>query len=220
MNSPKIPVYFMPGMAASPLIFEHIRLPEDRYETCFLEWMPPHKNESLKAYARRMCKRITHDSPVLIGVSFGGMLVQEMAKYVKAKKVIIVSSVKCRDELPAKMLFARYTGIHRLLPTGLVNNVELLARYAFGEAVSKRLEMYERYLAVKDKKYIDWAIDAIVRWDREEILPGIVHIHGERDPVFPIARIKDCIRIKRGTHIMIINRYKWFNEHLPSLIAN
>ncbi|MBC9795992.1 alpha/beta hydrolase [Sinomicrobium weinanense] len=220
MNTPKISVYFMPGMAASPLIFEHIRLPEDRFEMHFLEWVPAHKNETLKEYAGRMCEKIDRPAPVLVGVSFGGILVQEMAAYIRPAKVIIISSVKCKKELPAKMLFARYTGMHKLLPTGLVNNVELLAKYAFGEAVVKRLELYKRYLTVPDREYMDWAINAVVRWDQEEAIPGIVHIHGEKDPVFPIARIKNCIRIKQGTHIMIINRYKWFNEHLPSLIES
>ncbi|RNL74423.1 alpha/beta hydrolase [Sinomicrobium pectinilyticum] len=220
MDTPRIPVYFMPGMAASPLIFENIRLPEDRFEIHYLEWMLPLENESLKNYALRMCVHIKHEAPVLIGVSFGGMLVQEMVAYVNPRKVIIISSVKCREELPAKMLFARYTRAYKLLPTGLINNVELLAKYAFGEAVTKRIQLYEKYLSVRNKKYIDWAIDAIVCWDRDEILPGIIHIHGDKDPVFPIARIKDCIRIDKGTHIMIINRYKWFNEHLSSLIEN
>lgn len=220
MNTPRIPVYFMPGMAASPLIFENIRLPEDRFEIHYLEWILPLENESLKDYAVRMSASIKHKAPVLVGVSFGGMLVQEMAAYVHPRKIIIISSVKCREELPARMLFARYTRVHRLLPTGLVNNVELLAKYAFGEAVAKRLQLYEKYLSVRNKKYIDWAIDAIVRWDRDEVLPGIIHIHGDKDPVFPIARIKDCICIEKGTHIMIINRYKWFNKHLWSLIEN
>src|SRR5690606_9720296 len=109
MDTPRIPVYFMPGMAASPLIFENIRLPEDRFEVYYLEWMLPLENESLKNYALRMCVHIKHEAPVLIGVSFGGMLVQEMVAYVNPRKVIIISSVKCREELPAKMLFARYT---------------------------------------------------------------------------------------------------------------
>jgi esterase/lipase len=34
------------------------------------------------------------ENPVLIGVSFGGILVQEMAKHIDARKVIIISSVK------------------------------------------------------------------------------------------------------------------------------
>ena len=32
----KIPVYFMPGLAASPTIFENIKLPEDQFEMHFL----------------------------------------------------------------------------------------------------------------------------------------------------------------------------------------
>ena len=31
----KIPVYFMPGLAASPTIFENIKLPEDQFEMHF-----------------------------------------------------------------------------------------------------------------------------------------------------------------------------------------
>ena len=34
----KIPVYFMPGLAASPIIFENIKLPEEDFEMYFLEW--------------------------------------------------------------------------------------------------------------------------------------------------------------------------------------
>ncbi|RAV30063.1 alpha/beta hydrolase [Sinomicrobium soli] len=210
----------MPGMAASPLIFEHIELPTACFEVFRLEWIPPLKGESLKDYARRMSRNIRHPDPVLIGVSFGGMLVQEMAPFVNPRKLIIISSVKTRDELPGKMKFAHYTGVHKLLPTSLVTNVEFIARYAFGKGISKRLKRYEKYLAVKDKDYVDWAINEIVHWKRTTPVPGIIHIHGDKDPVFPISCIKECIRVKGGTHIMIINRSRWFNEHLPSLIEN
>ncbi|MEO1011823.1 MAG: alpha/beta hydrolase, partial [Bacteroidota bacterium] len=47
---------------------------------------------------------------------------------------------------------------------------------------------------------------------------GLVHIHGDKDSVFPISNIKDCITVKKGTHTMIIHRAKWFNERLPTII--
>ena len=65
-------MYFMPGLAASPTIFENIRLPEDRFETIFLEWFLPEDDEPLADYAKRMAKHIKHENPVLVGVSFGG----------------------------------------------------------------------------------------------------------------------------------------------------
>ncbi|UOY07027.1 alpha/beta hydrolase [Muricauda sp. SCSIO 64092] len=208
----------MPGMAASPAIFDGLKLDGFLFELHRLDWFPPKKGISLSEYAWEMCKKIKHPKPVLLGVSFGGMLVQEMARHMETKKVIAISCVKTKHELPKRMLFAKYTKIHKLLPTGLVNNVELLAKYAFGETVTKRLELYEQYLGVRDKDYIDWSIDAIVNWEQTQFPKNLVHIHGEKDAVFPIAHIKNCITVKNGTHTMILHRAKWFNENLPRLI--
>jgi pimeloyl-ACP methyl ester carboxylesterase len=116
----KIPVYFMPGMAASSTIFERIHLPEDQFETHLLEWTIPLEGESLAGYAERMAKEIKHENPVLIGVSFGGVLVQEMARFVKARKVIIISSVKCNAEFPRRMKVAKSIRAYKFFPTGLM----------------------------------------------------------------------------------------------------
>ncbi len=218
MVASKIPVYFMPGMAANPSIFDHISLPETIFETHLLEWFVPRKGISIEDYALEMCSHVHHKNPVLIGVSFGGILVQEMSKHIRARKIIIVSSVKSHKELPKRMLFAKYTKVHKLLPTGLVNNVELLAKYAFGETVTKRLALYEQYLSLRDKYYIDWSIDQIINWKPTEVVENLVHIHGAKDAVFPLHNIQDCISVKNGTHTMIIHRARWFNEHLPTII--
>lgn len=218
MKQEKTPVYFMPGMAANPSIFKHIRLSEDTYDIYFLEWFLPEKNETLVNYAARMTQKIKHENIVLIGVSFGGILVQEMAKLIKVKKLIIISTVKTKHELPRRMKIAKTTKLYKLLPTGLVNNIEFLSKYAFGDLATKRLELYEQYLSVRDKSYIDWSIEQIINWKQEKPLPNTIHIHGEKDRVFPMQHISDCISLKGGTHIMIINKYKWFNENLPRLI--
>ena len=218
MRQSKIPVYFMPGMAANTSIFKNIKLPEETFDSFYLEWFVPERGMSLSEYAKAMCQYIKHEDPVLIGVSFGGMLIQEMARHLPARKLIIISSVKKKTELPKRLIFAKYTKVHKLLPTGLVNNVELLAKYAFGETVTKRLELYEEYLSIRDKYYLDWSIDQIVQWKQDHYDPRLIHIHGEKDAVFPIQNIHHCIRVKDGTHTMILNRFRWFNESLPTII--
>ncbi len=218
MKDSLVHVYLMPGMAANPSIFKNIILSEQTFKVHWLAWFVPEKKMTLKEYAIKMCTRIKHDNSVLLGVSFGGMLVQEMAKYKQFKKIIIVSSVKNKSELPKRMRFAKYTRIHKILPTGLVNNVEILAKYAFGENTTKRLALYEEYLSVRDKRYLDWAIDQIVNFNPKEEVKNLIHIQGEKDPVFPIKNIKNCIPVKNGTHTMIIHRAKWFNEQLPTII--
>jgi pimeloyl-ACP methyl ester carboxylesterase len=220
MSVSKIHVYFMPGMAANSSIFEYISLPVDQFEVHFLDWTIPAKGIDIAAYAKQLSSLIHHKNPVLLGVSLGGIVVQEIAKIIPTRKVIIVSSVKSKNELPKRMLFARYTNIHKVLPTGLVNNVELLAKYAFGETVTKRLALYEKYLSIRDKHYIDWCIHELVNWQQTEPSMSVIHIHGDKDAVFPIANITKCIKVKNGTHTMIIHRAKWFNEHLPTIILD
>jgi pimeloyl-ACP methyl ester carboxylesterase len=215
----KTPVYFMPGLAAGPLIFEHIHLPEDAFDIFILEWLIPIKNESIEAYALRMTEKIMHKRPVLIGVSFGGILVQEMAKIIDTKKVIIISSVKSNTELPLRMKVLKKTMAYKLIPTKLIANIELLVKYAFGDnIVANRLKLYEKYLSVRDKQYLDWAIENVIIWKQTEPSLNIVHIHGEKDRVFPVENIKNYISIKNGSHVMILNKFKWFNENLPKII--
>ena len=214
----KIPVYFMPGLAASTSIFERIKLPESEFEMFFLEWEIPLEKESLQDYAKRMAQKIKHENPVLIGVSFGGILVQEMASFITVRKVIIISSVKCNLEFPKRMVLAKSTKAYKLIPVSLVQNIESLAKFSFGKKVNERLKLYEKFLSVRDKRYLDWAIEQVVLWERKVIDSDVIHIHGDADDIFPIKYIKDCIVVKGGTHVMILNKYRWLNANLPQII--
>ncbi len=217
----KIHVYFMPGMAASSLIFERIKLPAETYEMHFLEWISPKKNESLKEYAKRMAENIKHQNVILVGVSFGGILVQEMKPFVNPKMVIIISSVKSNAEFPKRMKIANTTKAYKLIPTKLFQNMELLAKFTFGSTILKqKIKLYEKFLSIRDKNYLDWAIEEIINWDRIEIDNEIIHIHGDADEVFPIKYIRNCIPVKGGTHIMIITKYRWLNENLPKIMLD
>jgi alpha/beta superfamily hydrolase len=214
----KIHVYFMPGLAASPAIFERIQLPE-AFESHLLEWMLPEHQETLEHYAQRMAKHVKEENAILVGVSFGGILVQEMKRFLKTRKIIIISSVKAAQEMPTRMKVAKTTKAYKLIPTQLFENLELLAKFSFGSSILKqRLKLYEKFLAVRDKNYLDWAIENVLNWQRTEVDPEIIHIHGDADEVFPIKNIKKCIVVRGGTHIMILTKYRWLNNHLPKIM--
>lgn len=217
-DSNKTHVYMMPGLAADKSIFQYIQLPEDKFEIHLLEWILPEKKELLTDYAKRLSSHVKHENVVLIGVSFGGVLVQEMRQFLSVKRLIIISSVKCREELPKIMKTASKTGLFRLLPTGLMSHFDTLANLAVGDYAKKRAELYKKYLSVTDTGYLDWAIENMVCWNREEPFDEVVHIHGDKDEIFPYKYINGCILVPGGTHVMIINRFRWFNEHLEEII--
>ena len=208
----------MPGLAANSLIFENIKLPESTFEIHLLDWEIPLGNETLSSYAERMAKLVKHEKVVLVGVSFGGVLVQEMARFLDLRKLIIISSIKSNLELPFPMKIAKTTKAYKLVPTSLFQNMESLVKLSFGSVVKQRLKLYQKYMSMREKEYLDWAIEQMVLWDRKEADKNVIHIHGDADAVFPIKNIQDCIVVKGGTHIMILTKYKWLNENLPRII--
>jgi pimeloyl-ACP methyl ester carboxylesterase len=216
----KIHVYFMPGLAASSAIFERIVLPQEVFEMHLLEWEIPLPKESLTAYAKRIADKIKHEMPVLVGVSFGGILVQEIAAHIKARKVIIISSVRSNAEFPLRLKIAKTTKAYKLIPMSLILNLENLAKFSFGEKINQRIKLYEKFLSVRDIGYLEWAVEKVILWDRTVIDKSVIHIHGDLDDVFPIKYINECTIVKGGTHIMILSKYKWLNDHLPRIILN
>ncbi|MGV9004183.1 alpha/beta hydrolase [Flavobacterium sp.] len=216
----KIHVYFMPGLAASSTIFERIHLPNDQFETHMLEWFVPREKEPLKEYAQKMSEQVKQKNVILVGVSFGGILVQEMKQFLHPKKVIIISSVKSNKEFPRRMKIAKTTKAYKLIPMSLLENIENLTKYAFGDYIKQRVKLYEKFLSIRDKTYLTWAVEQVILWNRTEVDKEIVHIQGSDDEVFPVKNIRDYIPVKGGTHIMILNKYKWLNENLPKIMLD
>ena len=207
----------MPGMAASPKIFEYLKLPKN-FEIHLLSWIPPLKDEPLTNYAKRMCKRVVHKNPILLGVSFGGILVQEMAKHIFVKKIIIISSIKAKEELPLPMIVAKRTNVHKLLPTKLIENIEYLTIFAFGKGIKKRVALYQKYLSERNSEYLNWAINALVNWDQNKFSDKLIHIHGDSDTVFPVKNLINPYFKIKGGHAVIITESIWFNRELPAML--
>jgi pimeloyl-ACP methyl ester carboxylesterase len=209
MKTSKTHIYFVPGLAASPKIFEYLKFPEEKYELHFLEWLLPlFEKETIDDYAKRMAELITEDNPVLVGVSFGGIMVQEMSKHLIPKKVIIISSVKSREELPKRLKTIQLTKAYKLFPAKAITNIEQFTVYAFGDFAKKRVKLYREYLSVRNEKYLAWAIYNVLNWQQIKPIKKTVHIHGVDDSIFPIKYIKNCIAIDKGTHVMILNKAK------------
>ena len=208
----EIHVYFMPGMSANSLIFERIKLPS-KFHSHFLEWIAPLKSESLKDYSMRLSKSIKHQNPILIGVSFGGLIVQEISEIINVRKVIIISSVKSNKELSNSMKFAKKTKSYKLLPLSWIDDFENLMTFVFGPKIKRRVSLYRKYLSVRDKNYLDWSIDKIVNWERETPIENVTHIHGTYDLIFPILNLKNYVPVEKGDHAIILKKADWLSEY-------
>lgn len=216
----KIQIYLVPGLAAGPEIFENLNLSEDKYELHYLEWKTPLAlEETIANYAMRMCEDVKEKNPVLIGVSFGGIMVQEMSKYLDTKKIIIISSVKHHEELPKRFQMVKFTKAYKLFPTKVVSNFEDYAQYFLGKSLKKRADIYKKYLSVRNQLYLNWSIRNVIKWEQTEQNKNTTHIHGTDDHVFPIKNIDNCIKVKNGGHVMIITKAKKISKIIEEVLT-
>lgn len=216
----KCPIYFMPGLAASAKIFENLSLPKDEFELHYLKWLKPLSiEESLANYAMRVCEEIKHKEIVLVGVSFGGILIQEMSKYVDVKKLIIISSVKSHKEFPTNFKLAKKFSAHKLFPTKVISNFDKFKQFFVGKSLKKKAKLYEMYLSERDELYLNWAVKNTLQWKQESPIQDIVHIHGTKDPIFPNKNIKKHIKIKGGTHAMILIKAKEISKIIETTLT-
>jgi pimeloyl-ACP methyl ester carboxylesterase len=211
-------IYMIPGLAADARLFSALNF-GDKIEKVTLKWLQPAKNETLEDYARRLVTQIDQARPfVLLGVSLGGILAQEVAKHVKAEKVIIISSVKTKKEFPPYFQLIRLLRLHKLFPANIAKKITGLLKVVFGKMSRKEYSIFKNMLLATDNVFIDWAEHAILNWKNEKILSNLVHIHGTDDKVFPARYIKNAIWIEGGGHYMIMHNARKLSQLVKEII--
>lgn len=210
----------MPGLAASSQIFEYIQLTDERFEIHYLEWIAPEStDEKLSEYASKYAVQIDHKNPVLIGVSFGGILVQEISKLIQVRQLILISSIKCKAEMPKRLLFIKNSKAYKFFPAKRLSKIDDFSKYDFHPSLKKKSELYNKYLSIRDEKYLNWAIHNVLHWKQISPIANTIHIHGTKDEIFPIKHIKDCISIEGGTHAMIIIKAKKISSIIEQVLS-
>lgn len=200
-------IYCIPGFGADHQIFSNLTI--RHAELVFVNWLKPLPKETYKDYVLRMAGQIKEGDPVIIGVSFGGMVALEMAKSRRIKQLILVSSAKTTDELPRKWRLIGRLGLNRVFPIKRLHANErffVIANKRLGAFTPSEKDLANNYRRTIDKDYMVWALEHILNWRNTEVPYNTVHIHGDADLIFPIKLLKPTHVIKGGTHMMIINR--------------
>ena len=82
-------LYFFSGLGADYRAFQKLDL--SGFKVVHIDWIPTIKKESIASYATRLLDQIECEKPLLIGLSFGGIIAVEVAKQMETEKVILIS---------------------------------------------------------------------------------------------------------------------------------
>jgi pimeloyl-ACP methyl ester carboxylesterase len=211
-------IYLIPGVGANDMVFKNIELPG--YEVVHLKWPKHKKHEPLQSYVKKLVPQIKTDTqPILLGLSFGGIVAMELAKLVNPYKTILISSIKTHHERPLKLMFLNSLKFHRLLPGKLVVQFRFWLNWLLGKLSAEDWELVELMIREANIEFNEWAVDQAINWHNDEVPDNVVHIHGTSDRIFPSFYVRKAIWIKGGSHFMIVNRAKEISKIIMREIA-
>ncbi|MEO6915827.1 MAG: alpha/beta hydrolase [Chitinophagaceae bacterium] len=211
-------VYFISGLGADSRAFSYLDL--SFCNPVYLPWQIPEKNESIENYALRYKSLITGTRPILIGLSFGGMLAMEIAKYIQFSKIIIISSAKTRKELPFYLRAMKYIPIHRLIKPQNLKQLNNLAYKFLRVHLRKDKVVCMQMIRESDNRLVSWTIDSIVNWKNNLVALNTIHIHGSHDILLPHFFVKADHKIAKGRHMIPMIEPEKISALLKQIILN
>lgn len=209
--------YFISGLGADKKAFYKLKLPPV-YEPVYLDWITPQPNESLKAYAHRFSVLINDKEKfVLIGLSLGGMIASEIARIKPPRKLILLSSISCSNEMPWYFRLAGKAGIQKMIPTVLYKRVTIINHFMGSKSkIDKAIVL--SFVKQVEPAFIRWSINAILNWVQHERLENTIHIHGDKDRLLPYRYTKASHIINNGRHLMVLNKANEINKILEEVL--
>ena len=94
-----INLYFISGLGADKSAFSRIEL--DGVNINHIEWINHSQKENLQSYCKKLLPQFDTSKPfVIVGLSFGGIIAQEISKLITPQKTILISSVYHHKQFP------------------------------------------------------------------------------------------------------------------------
>ncbi|ATL47958.1 alpha/beta hydrolase [Chitinophaga caeni] len=213
-------IYLISGLGADERIFHNLVFPAG-YKVHYLPWIQPlGPFEPIASYAARMIEKIDTPGEVyLVGVSFGGMMCIEIAKLIRVEKIILISSIKNKDEKPYFYnKFTQYLFNH-FSDNFVFKNRAFFVRLFLQSHSAEEKALVRDYLNKKDYSYLRWAVGAVLDWDNTWIPAApMIHIHGSKDRPFPVRSSNPTHIIEGGGHFMVLNRAKEISELISKFL--
>lgn len=211
------PIYLFSGLGADKRVFEELDFSE--YNPTFIQWIQPIENETIEHYAQRISEQIKTPYPILIGLSFGGIMAVEVGKLTKTEKIILIASAKTKWEIAWYYRLIGKTKIHQIIPASVLKRANFISNWFFGTESKKDKTLLANILHDTNPVFLKWAIDRILKWENTIIHFNLKHIHGKKDRILPLKFISADVIIENGGHLMTINKVAELDFEIKKLLA-
>ena len=209
------PIYLFGGIGADHRVFDYLDL--SPYEKVPVVWIAPLKEETIEDYAKRLLTQIPTSKPILMGVSFGGMIAMELGKLIETEKIILISSVRTREDLPGHFKWIDRINRHIAISPAVLKKSQRIACWFFSVKEKWEKDLLCSIIQDTNDDFLVWAIEKLTHWENEKRLENVVKIHGTKDRLLPITTAD--YKVEKGGHFMVINRAREISDVLKGLLG-
>ena len=207
-------LYLLSGLGADKRVFDFLDL--HGFKLIHIDWIKPLEDEKIESYAHRLLHQIKTSRPTMIGVSFGGIIAIEIAKQIEINKLILISSVKTKADIPFRYRLAGNLWMNKIIPAPLYRKANFVVYWLFGIRKKKEKELLKTIMDDADNDFVDWATNEIVTWENEKQVPNVVTIHGTADRIFPFKEADH--KVEHGGHLMVVSKADEVSRILRSIL--
>jgi pimeloyl-ACP methyl ester carboxylesterase len=214
-------IYFISGLGADKKVFSKLRF-DPSIHLHHIQWIEPLYNETLRTYCIRLSEQVKEtENSIIIGLSFGGMVAQELSKIIPFQKVILISSIKSHTEIPYYFRWFAKIGLHHLIPYSLSRFGLPVINWFFSATGVEEKELLKVYLNRTSVRYLKWAINTVLTYtDFENKNTSIYHVHGQSDRLLPFKYIKNAIAIHHAGHLAVYTQYQEVNAVISGFMGD
>jgi pimeloyl-ACP methyl ester carboxylesterase len=212
---PQLPLVLVPGLNGDHRVFSQQSLAFP--DALIVAWIAPRADEGLQQYAARLARSLDLSGPcVVAGVSFGGIVALEMARYLDARMCILIASSRDPQGLPYILRLLRPVAARVPLPlvTGSV-----IAGWATACAALPDVRRRIRRLSPEQKTFQRWALRALLTWHpTTPAACSILQVHGDRDNRFPDGASRAERVVHGAGHLVTLTHGDEVNQILQGAV--
>ncbi len=212
-------IYFISGLGADEKAFNKIG-DFVGYTKVFIPWISNKKEEPLSDYCDRLFEKYqVQSNDVLVGLSFGGIIAQEISRKCFCDKIVLISSLRSKRDLKTLYRVMLNLHLHKLIPNWKMTFLSGLIRERFNVRTKQGREVIRSMVRSTDPRLVRWSLEKIRTYKESDGESTIYNIIGTSDNLMKVWKNKNTFVIKGGGHFMVYENAEEINGILRRVLV-